>query len=846
MRSNLCRIVPILVGIALVSTTSVFSRSENVAPRGTASQSSTVFGGAFGGRADTAIDGNTSGDNGAQEVSHTDFNDAAPSWQVDLGAEYSIDTVALWNRTDCCGERLTNFVVSVLDAGGNETFSEGFFADGTGSPDPTAGGFEIAVGARGSVVRIELLDTHATFDPEQYFLSLAEVQVFAGGIFPTDVNVAPIGTATQSSTGFGGNAEKGNDGNTDGNFGGGSVTHTASGDAAPSWEVDLGMTVTMTGIVLWNRTGCCPHRLTNLMVQVLDAERAEVWSEVFFPDGVEFPDTLDRGFEIPLPDDTAGQIVRVERLGPDSDGAMWLSLAEVQVFVDPSDLPILITQQPQGGRVYVGTCSFEFSVTLADETGVSFQWQKDGIDIDGATGTTLTLVDIEASDAGSYTFIASKDALDITSDTAELLVPGTNLAVEGTASQSSTGFGGAASRGNDGNINGNYGGGSVTHTGDNEPDAFWEVELFGDSTIDDIVLWNRTDCCATRLSNIAVVVLAADRSEVFSAALFTDGTSPETPSVEVAVPEGTVGRIVRVERLGLSADNSNWLSLAEVEVFGDGPLPPESPNLTQACNVTATQSSDFGSGQFPASLGIDGNLGNFTHTTGSDDNATWEVDLGRSVDIGGIILHNRTSCCGSRLRDVTVSILDGEGDDGGAVLFESELLNPENTLGAFPDGPPSLTVDVKELTGDVVNGRIVRVRRAPDADLSGSGGQGNNDEANVLSLGEVEIFAEFATPQISADCNQDGAVNAADISCLVNLLFSGFNLLDRSPPPDMPCSTDGGNLAVLDVSGNQVIDVADIVGLANFLFNGGPPPPGGTTCRPVVEVLGCPENAGCQ
>ncbi len=35
----------------------------------------------------------------------------------------------------------------------------------------------------------------------------------------------------------------------------------------------------------------------------------------------------------------------------------------------------------------------------------------------------------------------------------------------------------------------------------------------------------------------------------------------------------------------------------------------------------------------------------------------------------------------------------------------------------------------------------MRVTRAPDLDLSGTGGQGNDDEPTVLSLGEVEVFA---------------------------------------------------------------------------------------------------------
>ncbi len=51
-------------------------------------------------------------------------------------------------------------------------------------------------------------------------------------------------------------------------------------------------------------------------------------------------------------------------------------------------------------------------------------------------------------------------------------------------------------------------------------------------------------------------------------------------------------------------------------------------------------------------------------------------------------------------------------------------------------------------------------------------------------------------------------------------------------------------MAILDVSGNEAIDVADIVGLASFLFGKGPPP--GPACESLNPEWGCPENPGCQ
>ena len=56
-----------------------------------------------------------------------------------------------------------------------------------------------------------------------------------------------------------------------------------------------------------------------------------------------------------------------------------------------------------------------------------------------------------------------------------------------------------------------------------------------------------------------------------------------------------------------------------------------------------------------------------------------------TYDIAQIIIHNRTSCCGSRLRDITVLILNLNEQDEEVIVYESDLLNPENELGAFPN-----------------------------------------------------------------------------------------------------------------------------------------------------------------
>ncbi|MBW3598368.1 MAG: DUF1553 domain-containing protein [Planctomycetes bacterium] len=108
----------------------VFRGSENVAPAGEATQSST----AFAGPAKLAIDGDANGDYAAKSVTHTAKSDN-PWWEVDLGSERPLDRIAIWNRTDHgLHTRLADFRVAVLD-GDRQVVWEQNVKD---SPNPSA------------------------------------------------------------------------------------------------------------------------------------------------------------------------------------------------------------------------------------------------------------------------------------------------------------------------------------------------------------------------------------------------------------------------------------------------------------------------------------------------------------------------------------------------------------------------------------------------------------------------------------------------------------------------------------------------------------------------------------
>ena len=88
----------------------VFSDGRNVAPGGEATQSGT-FADADARR---AIDGNTTGEYANGSVAHAAEGDDR-WWEVDLKADYALERIAVWNRTEL-PERLKGFRVVALDA----------------------------------------------------------------------------------------------------------------------------------------------------------------------------------------------------------------------------------------------------------------------------------------------------------------------------------------------------------------------------------------------------------------------------------------------------------------------------------------------------------------------------------------------------------------------------------------------------------------------------------------------------------------------------------------------------------------------------------------------------------
>ena len=291
---------------------------ENVALGKRVTQSST----AFGGDASRAVDGKTDGDFGHQSVTHTNFQ-SKPWWQVDLDKEETIRQINIFNRTDTAQERLSNFHVILLDSFGNEIERKRISA-------LTNTAAQLAIDyKKARFVQIELEGHNA--------LSLAEVQVLRAE------NIAWKKQASQSSTAYGGDANRALDGNTNNTYSQNSITHTNFENKA-WWQVDLGRSEQIGFVRLFNRgDGEVAKRLSNFDVILYNDKGKEV-SKQYIKQLTS--NQLDVQFNGQL-----GRYIRIQL----RHEHQALSLAEVEVFrhtpVKDANIQIIPIQQPINSSV---------------------------------------------------------------------------------------------------------------------------------------------------------------------------------------------------------------------------------------------------------------------------------------------------------------------------------------------------------------------------------------------------------------------------------------------------------------------------------------------------------------
>jgi hypothetical protein len=152
-----------------------------------------------------------------------------------------------------------------------------------------------------------------------------------------------------------------------------------------------------------------------------------------------------------------------------------------------------------------------------------------------------------------------------------------NLALEAdtVASQSSTCYGGYASRAIDGNTDGAWSKASVQHTC-TDANPWYMVTLGQSHAIGKVIIHNRSDCCNNRLSNSQVQILDENGGVVTSQAI------SDTQNVYTFEFGGVVGKSLRIWKTV-----SGVLNIAEVEIFAEVEIMESSTTTqpTEYCSV---------------------------------------------------------------------------------------------------------------------------------------------------------------------------------------------------------------------------------------------------------------------
>ena len=324
----------------------------------------------------------------------------------------------------------------------------------------------------------------------------------------------------------------------------------------------------------------------------------------------------------------------------------------------------------------------------------------------------------------------------------------TNLARAGIATQSTTyNAQGVASRAIDGNNSGLWGDASISHTADNDPAPWWQVDLQGLKPIGHIHMWFREECCWGRNDNLRIVIF--DSTNTTSRVVLWEtnnlsyslGLVPRDIGFDVTPVVN--GGVVYVEH-GPGQASDNYVCLAELEVFNQALVAPIN-YARQDTGGNATSSSCYGNDctLYGPQQAIDGNHFGVTAATpwgySAPDNTVnldgtlvdplpwWRVDLPSPSTVGSVVLWPFRSGPYTRFQNIRLTV----GTASSNVLYQQVFV-------VQPSGPKF----VVNLVPAVANAQSIWVETTastPDV---------------FLNLPEVEVFAPLASaPTITFTTN---------------------------------------------------------------------------------------------
>jgi len=666
---------------------------------------------------------------------------------LDLGQTRDLGVVRVWQRADCCGERLQDFSVMLLAEDGSSALPGAQVAAESFPTQPPLNNYgwldvshvEVRPGGAGTLGTEVVDGANARFvrvtnnGSADRLLHIGEIEAFHTAATPTagamdnvrDLAWVKKGASFESQVGTGGH------GSTDAVFdgqpqsSGNTWTRQAVG---AEYVLDLGQTRNLDEVRVWQRVDCCGERLSDFTVSLLadngsGAPGSEVASQVHaaqpplnsfaslsFGSANQF--TLRNRDKLLIDvDATAGASDRLS-VGAAGDGQLVLEkgatlqvsvvagtpapgdafdvidAASVQGTFTHRDLPALAGNQFWNLSKLYATGEIKVSENVLEETGTAGRFIR--VRNDGTANRLLHIGEIEAFAPGASPTNAPDNAHDLA------------LASQGASYESSVGTGGHGVE--TAVYNGLLETGGATWTRQ-AVNAEYVLDLGQTRWLDALRVWQRNDgCCGERLSDFTVSLLADNGSGQPGAEIYREsvaGAVPLNSSVTVDLPTtlhvggqdaigtafrgDTEGRFIRVRANG---GTYREFHIGEIEAFLAGVVP--TPGLDNTDDVALAgkgasyESSIGGGGHGLTSAVYNGVVDSSSNTWDRVGNGVeYVLDLGQTRALESIRVWQRADCCGNRLSDFTVSLLADDGSGNPGIEVYSESFAGEPAQGSF-------------------------------------------------------------------------------------------------------------------------------------------------------------------
>ncbi|XP_041378490.1 uncharacterized protein LOC121390681 [Gigantopelta aegis] len=263
-----------------------------------------------------AVDGRYSGVISQHTCTHTVLGSASPWWRVDLIQVILVTEVNIFNRQDCCADRLRNFFIEVLLS---KNPKERSLCKHQIEQVVKVARIKCT---RPLLGRYVVIQTDGPGDDDD-ILTLCEVEVI-GWKQVTDPDYLrrdnhALGKETwQSSSQYKRQSELAVDGNFHNNHGSESCTMTNPSDMRPWWKVKVGAMFIDTVLFF-------------LMVNTRGfRSKMEVWIDDSYLCGAQTPTTAGAVVSVKCPEETRGSYVKIEKVSQTEYDV--LALCEVEVY----------------------------------------------------------------------------------------------------------------------------------------------------------------------------------------------------------------------------------------------------------------------------------------------------------------------------------------------------------------------------------------------------------------------------------------------------------------------------------------------------------------------------------